>query len=193
MPNASRPERRSEDGRPSTLQAETVSRKMDEYDDVRRLMKTALPRNERVPLWLLNILTVRKSVNFRAFYEDGRFCGIMYTAENDKYIFVLYLAVNDRVRSKGYGTKMIDWLKRNTDKIIVLNVEAIDPSAENAQQREKRVSFYGRNGIIDTGCKFVDEGETYSVLTSDVERFDAKEFESLLSGFSFGVYRKHIE
>ena len=39
----------------------------------------------------------------------------------------------------------------------------------------------------------VDAGETYSVLTSDVERFDAKEFESLLSGFSFGVYRKHIE
>lgn len=65
----------------------------------------------------------------------------MYTAKNDKYIFVLYLAVNDRIRSKGYGTKMLDWLKHNTDKIIVLNVEAIDPLAENAQQREKSISF----------------------------------------------------
>ncbi|MEE0449606.1 MAG: hypothetical protein UC928_06895 [Collinsella sp.] len=117
----------------------------------------------------------------------------MYTAKNDKYIFVLYLAVNNRIRSKGYGTKMLDWLKHNTNKIIVLNVEAIDPLAENAQQREKRISFYGRNGIVDTGCKFVDEGETYSVLTSDVEGFDAKEYESLLSSFSFGTYKKHIE
>ena len=61
----------------------------------------------------------------------------MYTTENDKYIYVLYLAVNDRIRSKGYGTKMLNWLKSDTDKIIVLDAESIDPSAENAQQRER--------------------------------------------------------
>lgn len=187
MPNASQSERQNEDDRSSVLHAETVSRKMNEYEDVRRLMKTAFPRNELIPLWVLNILALRKSINFRAFYEDERFCGIMYTAENDKYIYVLYLAVNGRIRSKGYGSKMLDWLKSDTDKIIVLDVESIDPSAENAHQREKRVSFYSRNGIFDTGCKFTDWGETYSVLTSDIDGFDAKEFESLLSSFSFGT------
>lgn len=136
MPNASQSERQTEDDRSSVLHAETVSRKMNEYEDVRRLMKTAFPRNELIPLWVLNILALRKSINFRAFYEDERFCGIMYTAENDKYIYVLYLAVNGRIRSKGYGSKMLDWLKSDTDKIIVLDVESIDPSAENAQQRE---------------------------------------------------------
>ena len=105
---------------------------MNEYKDVRRLMKTAFPRNELIPLWVLNILALRKSINFRAFYDDEQFCGIMYTAENDKYIYVLYLAVNDQIRSKG---------------------------------------------------------ETYSVMTSDIENFDAKEFESLLSSFSFGTRR----
>lgn len=174
------------------LTDKTFSGKLNEYKDVCRLMKTAFPKNEQIPIWLLRVLAFRKSVNFRVFYEDDRFCGILYTAENDKYIFVLYLAVNDRIRSKGYGTKILNRLKQNTEKIIVLNVEAINPSAENALQREKRISFYSRNGIFDTGCKFIDAGETYSVLTSDTNHFDSKEYEMLLSRFSFGTYKKHI-
>ena len=170
----------------------TVTRKMYEYKDVCRLMRTAFPQNEQIPIWLLRVLAFRKSVNFRAFYEDEQFCGILYTVEDDKYIFVLYLAVNDRIRSKGYGTKILDWLKQHTEKIIVLNVEAINPSAGNALQREKRITFYSRNGIFDTGYRFIDEDETYSVLASDIDYFDSKEYEMLLSRFSFGTYKKHI-
>ena len=168
------------------------SGKLHEYKDVCRLMRSAFPKNEQIPMWLLRVLAFHQSVNFRAFYEDDQFCGILYTAENDKYIFVLYLAVNDRIRSKGYGTKLLDWLKRNAEKIIVLNVESLNPSAENALQREKRISFYIRNGIYDTGCRFVDGDETYSVLASDTEHFNSKEYEMLLSRFSFGTYKKHI-
>ena len=65
-------------------------------------------------------------------------------------------------------------------------------TAENALQREKRLSFYSRNGVFDTGCRFVDEGEKYSVLASDIESFDPREYEMLLSKFSFGMYKKHI-
>lgn len=170
----------------------TFSRRLKEYKDICRLMRTAFPQNEQIPIGLLRVLAFRKSVNFRAFYEDGRFCGVLYTVEDNKYVFVLYLAVNDRIRSKGYGTKILDWLKQNTAKIIVLNVEAVNPSAKNALQREKRISFYSRNGIFDTGCRFIDEGETYSVLASDIEHFDSKEYEMLLGRFSLGTYKKHI-
>ena len=170
----------------------TLSKKLTEYKDVCRLMKTAFPQNEQIPMGLLRVLSFRKNVNFRVFYDDDQFCGVLYTAEDNKYIFVLYLAVNDPIRSKGYGTKILDWLKQNTEKIIVLNVETINPSVENALQREKRISFYSRNGIFDTGCRFTDEGETYSVLATDIDHFDSKEYEILLSRFSFGTYKKHI-
>ena len=83
-------------------------------------------------------------------------------------------------------------MKQNTEKITVSNVEAINPSTENALQREKRISFYNQNGIFDTECRFIDEGETYSVLVSDIEHFNSKEYETLLSRFSFGTYKKHI-
>ena len=92
-------------------------------------------------MWLLNVLAFRKSVNFKAFYDDDQFCGVLYTAEDNKYIFVLYLAVNDLIRSNGYGTKILDWLKENTEKIIVLNVESLNPSAPNALQRENELEI----------------------------------------------------
>ena len=146
----------------------TFFRKLRKYKDVCRLIRTAFPQNEQLPMWLLRVLAFRKSVNFRAFYEDKQFCGILYTAEDNKYIFVLYLAVNDRIRSKGYGTKILDWLKQNTEKIIVLNVESLNLSVQNALQREKRLSFHSRNGIFDTGCRFVDGDEGISGITGKV-------------------------
>ena len=66
----------------------TLSGKLHEYKDICRLMRTAFPRTEQIPMWLLRVLAFRKSVNFRVFYEDNQFCGILYTAENDKYTFV---------------------------------------------------------------------------------------------------------
>ena len=92
-------------------------------------------------MWLLSVLAFRKSVNFKAFYDDDQFCGVLYTAEDNKYTFVLYLAVNDLIRSNGYGTKILDWLKENTEKIIVLNVESLNPSAPNALQRENELEI----------------------------------------------------
>ncbi len=170
----------------------TVRRNLREYDEIYRLMITAFPESERIPLWILRLLELRKMVSFHAFYDENQFCGFLYTAEDRKYIFVLYLAVNDKIRSKGYGSRIIEYLKVHCDKIIVLNVEAINVSKDNYLQRKKRVEFYRKNGIIDTGYFFYDGGERYSVLSSDVERFVPEEYEKLLSNFSFGIWNSTI-
>lgn len=169
-----------------------VSYKLSEYPDICKLLKTAFPRNEQIPVWILQLLTFRKDVYFRAFYDEDQFCGVLYTAEDDKYIFVLYLAVHAKVQSKGYGSKILHWLRKHSSKNIVLNVEAKKPSAENANQRENRIRFYCRNGITDTGYLFQDAGETYSVLASDCNSFIPQEYERLLKRFSFGLYQKSI-
>lgn len=174
------------------IREEKVTPKLPEYSFICHLVKTAFLRNEQFPLWVLRLLALRERGNFRAFYDGEQFCGILYTAENDKYIFVLYLAVNDKIRSKGYGSQILQWLKGITSKIIVLNVEATNLSAVNSLQREKRIAFYQKNGITDTGYTFVDAEEKYSVLSSDSERFDVQEYGALLKWFSLGVYRKNI-
>lgn len=162
------------------ISCKKVTPKLSEYSSIRNLMSKAFPPNEQFPLWLLRLLAVRKGVDFRAFFDEEQFCGILYTAENEHYIFVLYLAVNDNIRSKGYGSRILQWLKANTSKAVVLNVEAVNGSAANIKQREKRIEFYRKNGITDTGYSFADKGETYAVLSSECEHFSIKEYGSLL-------------
>lgn len=174
------------------IREKRVTTKLPEYQYISQLMKTAFPKNEQFPLWLLRLLAVRKNINFQAFFDEELFCGILYTAENEKYIFVLYLAVNDKIRSKGYGSQILQWLKQSTEKTIVLNVEAVDSNAFNFKQREKRIEFYQKNGITDTGYLFTDKDEKYYVLSSDAEHFSVKEYCSLLKWFSLGSYKMNI-
>ena len=171
------------------IREKRVTTKLPEYQYISQLMKTAFPQNEQFPLWLLRLLAIRKNINFRVFFDEEQFCGILYTAENKKYIFALYLAVNDKIQSKGYGSQILQWLKQSTEKTIVLNVEAVDDNAVNSRQREKRIEFYQKNGITDTGYFFTDEYERYSVLSSDSEHFSIKEYSALLKWFSLGSFK----
>ncbi|MDO4484005.1 MAG: GNAT family N-acetyltransferase [Clostridia bacterium] len=171
-----------------SLTAKNITRALKEYPQICELMKTAFPADEQLPMWLLRLGTLRRNFNFRAFYDEEQFCGIMYTVESEKMLFVLFLAVNDKIRSKGYGSKILGWLKENTAKPIALNVESPDPQAENALQREKRIEFYKRNGIVDTGRRLTNRGVNLSVL-SNADTFDVQEYERLISSMALGLQK----
>lgn len=171
----------------------SVSKKGSKYSEVLRLMKTAFPSNEQMPIWLLKLLAWQRGVNFNAYYDENSLCGISYTVENKTMIFALYLAVNDSIRSKGYGSRILQYVKEHAGgKNIVLNVEAIKPNAPNVEQRKKRIHFYQKNGIEDTGYTFSDGGEIYLVLSSDPNHFQLHEYKRLLNKFSLGLYRPKI-
>lgn len=132
-------------------------------------------------------MAFRKGVSFRVFYEDDQFCGILYTVEDDKYIFVLYLAVNDRIRLKRYGTKILDWLKQSTEKIIVLTLKQLILLSRMLCREKREFLFIVGMEFMILDADLLLKGENYSVLASDIEHFDLKEYEILLSRFSFGI------
>lgn len=73
--------------------------------------------------------------------------------------FVLYLAVDQAVRSGGYGREILQNISQTyPEQTIVLDIEALDSSAENAEQRQKRREFYVRNGFHSTGNGFPMRG-----------------------------------
>ena len=94
------------------LKAVAVSKKLKEYKEIKSLMCRAFPKNEQIPMWLLHILAIRKSVEFSAYYDEDLFCGISYTVSNEELLFILYLAVNDKIRSKGYGSAILQCIKQ---------------------------------------------------------------------------------
>lgn len=174
------------------LKAVSVNKKLNEYAEIRKLIGRAFPKNEQFPMWLLRILAIRKSVDFLAYYDNDSFCGISYTVNSDDLVFVLYLAVNDKIRSKGYGSQMIQYIKQmHPNKVVALNIEPLDPTAENYAQRIKRFEFYKKNDFVDTHCKIIDSGEGYQIL-STADRFPLEAYKSAIKRLSFGIYSSKV-
>ena len=44
----------------------TVTRRQKDYRSVVALMRTAFPPEERIPIWVLNLLSKKRNVNFHA-------------------------------------------------------------------------------------------------------------------------------
>lgn len=163
-----------------------VTRKLKDYCSIVELMLTAFPPEERIPIWVLNLFSKKRNVNFNAWYDNREFCGITYTIESEKMIFLLYFAVNAQQRSKGYGSRIIHELKQNAGgREIILNVEKPDQSAENNAQRVQRIAFYERNGFYQSGFDLHIEETDYLVFSTNAVP-DKTEFNSILKKYHIG-------
>ena len=97
---------------------------------------------------------------------------------------ILYLAVNDKIRSKGYGSAILQCIKqRFSNKAIALNIEPLDPKSDNYAQRIKRFEFYLKNGFVDTH---------YQILATTTQ-FPIKEYKLTIKQLSFGLYSPQIK
>lgn len=163
-----------------------VTRKQKDYRSVVELMQTAFPPEERIPIWMLNLLSRQRNVNFYAWYDDREFCGITYTIESETMTFLLYFAVNAQQRSKGYGSRILHELKQSVgNKAIILNVEKPDPAAENNAQRVQRIAFYERNSFYQSNFDLRIAGTDYLVFSTSTAPNKA-EFSSLLKKYHIG-------
>jgi GNAT superfamily N-acetyltransferase len=165
------------------LTAKPVHLFCTEFNKITRLLKSAFPKKEQTSVFLLLLGALRKSTHFTVLYDEDKFVGLLYTIENDRYYFILYLAVNQNIRSKGIGGEILDYAYTQAkNKIIVLNVEPLDSAADNHEQRERRIAFYARHGICETGYGFSMDGVPYSVLASEPSAFDPKAYSDMLGG-----------
>ena len=169
------------------LTAKPVHLFCTEFNKITHLLKSAFPKKERTSAFLLLLGALRKSTHFTALYNEDKFVGLLYTIENDRYYFILYLAVNPEMCSCGIGGEILNYAyEQAKNKIIVLNVEPLNSRADNIEQRKRRIAFYARHGICETGYGFSADGVKYSVLASDIERFDPKAYSDMLGGISLG-------
>ena len=168
------------------LKTKKVNWFLPEYTKIKQLMKRAFPTNEQFPIWLLMLHATKKGVDFFAYYDNETFCGISYTAQCGNMVFVLYLAVNDMIRSKGYGSDILTHIKNSFgEKSIFLNVEPLDTKAENYTQRARHIAFYMKNRFSDTHYMLEDRGDSYLILFT-AEKFFPKEYTDVLKKLSFG-------
>lgn len=174
------------------MESRKISVFSKDYPVCKALQKRAFPKEEQYPLWALHLMAARKGVDYLAFYDEGLFCGIAYTSVTDRMIYVLYLAVNDALRSQGYGTQILSLLKeQNPEKEITLNIEPLDERSENYEQRKRRMAFYRRNGFCDTGYCLADMTGEYSIL-STADNFSAADYKKAIAQIGMNFYKPKV-
>ncbi len=171
------------------LTEKKLSKKLSNYDEICRFMKRVFPKEELMPMWLIRALTLKKNYKFKVYYDNDLFVGILFTIESDDSLFVFYIAVNDEIHSKGYGSRLLQVLfDRYPNKPVTLFVETMDDkSATNYEQRVKRLAFYERNGFVHTGIKAGFKTPFVDILSTD-KNYNAVKAKKLMKAIPMKIF-----
>ena len=134
------------------LQIREITKKSKDFNLVKDLYYSAFPVSEQAPMWLLLKQAKKDFVNFVAYYDKDEFVGFTYTTTHGNLTYLLYIAINADIRSKGYGSQILNCIKDfYPDNRIILNIETEDEKADNNEERKKRKNFYTKNGYSPAG------------------------------------------
>ena len=157
----------------------------------RALYMEAFPKAERIPWWLLTLNSCRRHVDLTAWVEEDTFCGMTASVTEGNDHFLLFFAVEQSLRGQGYGSKILTQL-RNAYDSVALNVELLDPTAENFLQRQRRFAFYGRNGFVDTGYHVWEIGGKFRVLSTR-KQLNVPVYKKFFKKLTFGLWNVRLE
>lgn len=160
--------------------------------EAKKLYLTAFPKEERLPWWVLRLMTLPEDVEITSYYDGPDFVGFTHSTTTEDTLFIMFFAINEHLRGKGYGSAILDYLKnRHSGKAINLNVEPLNEHAENADQRVMRMRFYKKNGFFDTGYNIDEVGGTFRVLSTKPE-LDQTAYLQVFRKLSLGFWKPYI-
>lgn len=100
-----------------------------------------------------------------AIVDDLEFIGLIYLVSYQNLVFIFYFAIDPKLQSHGYGSKVLDIIKKRfSDKILLLNIEEVDDFDLDSDAR-RRKEFYIKNGFIPMDFKTIEYGVRYEMLT----------------------------
>ena len=119
---------------------------------IKKLYRVAFPTCERKPFSIIKAMQKKGKCDLWIYEENGVFLGFASTINSEKAILVDYLAVSENARGSGIGSAILQDLRAYyTDEKLFLEIETVDPLAENLKEREKRKAFYLKNGMMEMG------------------------------------------
>ena len=142
---------------------------------------TSFPPQERIEKDELLNGYPDKDTDFSAVTLNGEVVAMYYTVSDGTMVFLYYIAVKERCRSRGIGSKVLDLIEGRHGLPIVLNIEETSEKAADHDVRNRRREFYLRNGFRDTGKILVDSQGVFNVLCTGA--FDEDRYLEFLNSF----------
>ena len=157
------------------------------HSDVKRIYFESFPKSERMPFPLMVAMSKLWNTDFLGFYEEDTLCGFIYLAHNRKIVFVMFFAVDAALRSKGFGSAILQEIqKKYPTKKIIISIEPCDETAPDIEIRKKRKAFYLRNGYEETGYMIKLAGVVQEIIIANGE-FNKSQFKRFFVLYSNGT------
>lgn len=124
----------------------------NQWPEVKNIYNEAFPASERKPFFTVKRVAQKGKTEVFTAVEEGQVIGFVILAIQQDLILIDYLAVSNKVRSRGTGGFLIQSIGEHyPDHRIVLLIEKPELSAENAEQRLARKRFYHKHGFEEAG------------------------------------------
>lgn len=149
------------------LKVNKVTKDSEDLRTVKTLYESAFPKNERIDLNFIqaNSESDTEALEMLAVYDGELFVGFVIVLNADDLSHILYFAVDEKLRSKGYGSQILQSVHNSRPgQRFVADVEKPNDKSDNNEQREKRIRFYCRNGYKMTDAGYSWNGEDYVIL-----------------------------
>ena len=115
----------------------------NEYRSMEQLLTSAFPEEEYRDLTEMREFTNGKQkFHNNLIYDDDTFVGLITYWDFGSFYYFEHFATLPEMRNRGYGRAILEKLKDELRRPIVLEVEC--PTEEMAQ---RRIGFYGRQGF----------------------------------------------
>lgn len=135
-----------------------------------RVNEEAFPVSERMHFDEIFEFASDTDTDILGIYDDKTPVGFAVLLKNSECGYLYFIAVDNHLRSKGYGSAAIKKLLEIYPKLqIVLDFEVLDGNAENNGQRVRRKNFYLRNGFHETGRYTMLREDRFEVVCSGGE------------------------
>lgn len=165
------------------LSISSVNSNSKELSQIESLYNKAFPECERRPLKpLLEDKTGNSEV--LSFFNDNIFCGFACLLNYEDISHIIYFAIDEKMRGKGFGTAALKLMcKIKNGYRVIVDIEAPVKSAENLDERLRRKDFYIRNVFCETDVKYTWRQESYEILS-----FNGNITENDFESFWDGIY-----
>ncbi|MBR3349097.1 MAG: GNAT family N-acetyltransferase [Solobacterium sp.] len=155
------------------------SKNMKCRKEVRRLYDASFPDDERIP-WPVLTAGLNEHRRMYVHFDEGTFIGLSYVFLSRDIAYLGYLAVEEHLRLRGYGSQILQALRSElSDFRFVIDIEVVTKEAGNYAERKKRREFYLRNGFVSTGAGYYFYHVDYELLCAGA-MVTADEFRDLI-------------
>ena len=123
--------------------------------------------NERKPLKLLLDMMDAGLYDPLGYFENGDFVGYTFLQKHDNNYLLDYFATVPEKRNGGIGSEILPTLRERSRDMSGLILEVEDPDKADGEEKalqDRRLNFYLRNGVVDSGVKVTTFHVPYRLL-----------------------------